>query len=49
MNVLTLLMLLLLHYAFSIINRGVAGEVVDEQLQKLIQKSSDIQSTGTFT
>ncbi|KAL3990951.1 Sad1 / UNC-like C-terminal family protein [Acanthocheilonema viteae] len=45
-NVLTLLILLLLHYAFTIVNRNAAGQVVDDRLQKLIQENCDIQSTA---
>nr|CRZ22191.1 Bm8290 [Brugia malayi] len=45
-NIVMLLILLLLHYAFTIINRSAAGQVMDEQLQKFIQDNSDVQSTG---
>ncbi|KAK6113373.1 Sad1 / UNC-like C-terminal family protein [Brugia pahangi] len=44
-NIVTLLILLLLHYAFTIINRSAAGQVMDEQLQKFIQDNSDVRST----
>lgn len=46
MNVLTLLILLLLHYAFTIVNRSATGQVVDERLQKFIQENSNVRSAG---
>ncbi|CAG9531435.1 unnamed protein product [Cercopithifilaria johnstoni] len=49
MNVLTLLILLLLHYVFTVMNRSAAGQVVDERLQKLIQENCDIQSGETYS
>lgn len=48
MNVLTLLILLLSHYALTIGNRGAVGQVTVEQPQKLIQENSDVQSIGMY-
>uniref|UniRef100_A0A8R1XXS6 SUN domain-containing protein n=1 Tax=Onchocerca volvulus TaxID=6282 RepID=A0A8R1XXS6_ONCVO len=42
MNVLTLLVLLLLHYAFTIISRNFTGQVENKQIQKFIQKNPDV-------
>lgn len=48
MNVLTLLVLLLLHYAFTIISRNFTGQVENKQIQKFIQKNPDV-TIGTFS
>ncbi|EJD76412.1 hypothetical protein, variant [Loa loa] len=44
-NVLTLLILLLLHYASTIISRSADGQIMNEQLQNFIQENSDVLST----
>uniref|UniRef100_A0A915PDQ2 SUN domain-containing protein n=1 Tax=Setaria digitata TaxID=48799 RepID=A0A915PDQ2_9BILA len=42
MNVLTLLILLLLHYVLTVINRSAVGQVVEDRLQKFIQDNNDV-------
>ncbi|KAM3727702.1 SUN domain-containing ossification factor [Dirofilaria immitis] len=44
MNVLTLLILLLVNYVCTVINRSSIGQMVDKQ--KFIQKNSDVRSTA---
>lgn len=41
-NILTLLVLLVLHYAFAVANRSAVEKAVDERLQKFIQENADV-------